>query len=65
MSLASNGSRSSTDDSNECEASKTAIALYQAREEEIERRKMEVRERLSLSSPVPKKKPDGWHKSGR
>ncbi|KAK4403974.1 UNVERIFIED_CONTAM: hypothetical protein Scaly_0561800 [Sesamum calycinum] len=46
MSLASNGSRSSTDDSNECEASKTAIALYQAREEEIERRKMEVRERV-------------------
>ncbi|XP_011102137.2 uncharacterized protein LOC105180173 [Sesamum indicum] len=45
MSLASNGSRS-VDDSNECEASKTAIALYQAREEEIERRKMEVRERV-------------------
>ncbi|KAK4435905.1 hypothetical protein Salat_0754100 [Sesamum alatum] len=46
MSLTSNGSRSSTDDASECEASKTAIALYQAREEEIERRKMEVRERV-------------------
>ncbi|KAG8390777.1 hypothetical protein BUALT_Bualt01G0118700 [Buddleja alternifolia] len=48
-SLASMGSsgRSSTDDSNEYEAaSKTAIASYQAREEEIERKKMEVRERV-------------------
>lgn len=48
MSLASMGSsgRSSTDDNEEHEASKTAIAAYQAREEEIERRKMEVRERV-------------------
>ncbi|KAI3470590.1 hypothetical protein Pfo_027253 [Paulownia fortunei] len=48
MSLASIGSsgRSSTDDNEEYEASKTVIATYQAREEEIERRKMEVRERV-------------------
>ncbi|KAK6144673.1 hypothetical protein DH2020_021493 [Rehmannia glutinosa] len=46
-SLASSGRRSSTDDNDdEHDASKTAIAAYQAREEEIERRKMEVRERV-------------------
>lgn len=48
MSLASIGSggRPSTDDNDECEATKMAIASYQAREEEIERKKMEVRERV-------------------
>lgn len=48
MSLASMGSngRASTDDSDECEATKTAISSYLAREEEIERRKMEVKERV-------------------
>ncbi|KAL7109207.1 hypothetical protein ABFS83_06G158400 [Erythranthe nasuta] len=48
MSLTSMGSngRPSTDDKEEYEASKTAIATYQEREEEIERRKMEVKERV-------------------
>ncbi|EYU38078.1 hypothetical protein ABFS82_06G157800 [Erythranthe guttata] len=48
MSLTSMGSngRPSTDDKEEHEASKTAIATYQEREEEIERRKMEVKERV-------------------
>ncbi|KAL0299038.1 UNVERIFIED_CONTAM: hypothetical protein Sradi_6563600 [Sesamum radiatum] len=44
-SIGSSG-RLSADDEEEDEASKMAIASYQAREEEIERRKMEVRERV-------------------
>ncbi|KAL0303545.1 UNVERIFIED_CONTAM: hypothetical protein Sradi_6222600 [Sesamum radiatum] len=44
-SIGSSG-RLSADDEDEDEASKMAIASYQAREEEIERRKMEVRERV-------------------
>lgn len=47
MSLASMGSNGRpTDDSDECEAAKSAISSYLAREEEIERRKMEVKERV-------------------
>ncbi|KAL8518160.1 hypothetical protein ACS0TY_009498 [Phlomoides rotata] len=48
MSVASmgNGGRASTDGNDECEATKAALASYQAREEEIERRKMEVRGRV-------------------
>ncbi|KAG6414849.1 hypothetical protein SASPL_122223 [Salvia splendens] len=45
VSIGSSG-RSSAGDGEEDETSKTAIASYQARDEEIERRKMEVRERL-------------------
>ncbi|KAK6137969.1 hypothetical protein DH2020_028287 [Rehmannia glutinosa] len=45
-SLASSGRRSTDDNDDEHDASKTVIAAYQAREEEIERRKMEVRERV-------------------
>ncbi|KAL8538802.1 hypothetical protein ACS0TY_000711 [Phlomoides rotata] len=41
-----NSGRSSAGDDEDDEASKEAIASYQAREEEIERRKMEVRRRL-------------------
>ncbi|KAK6138038.1 hypothetical protein DH2020_028234 [Rehmannia glutinosa] len=44
--LASSGRRSTDNNDDEHDASKTAIAAYQAREEEIERRKMEVRERV-------------------
>ncbi|KAL3649946.1 hypothetical protein CASFOL_006349 [Castilleja foliolosa] len=46
MSVASSGRSSTTDDNDEHEASQAVIATYQAREEEIERRKMEVRERV-------------------
>ncbi|KAK4431112.1 hypothetical protein Salat_0873200 [Sesamum alatum] len=45
-SIGSSGRLSADDDDHEDEASKMAIASYQAREEEIERRKMEVRERV-------------------
>lgn len=45
VSIGSSG-RSSAGDAEEDETSKTAIASYQARDEEIERRKMEVRGRL-------------------
>ncbi|KAG6417357.1 hypothetical protein SASPL_119511 [Salvia splendens] len=45
VSIGSSG-RSSAGDGEEDETSKTAIASYQARDEEIERRKMEVRGRL-------------------
>ncbi|KAH6811638.1 hypothetical protein C2S51_025400 [Perilla frutescens var. frutescens] len=45
VSIGSSG-RSSAPDDDDDETSKTAIATYQAREEEIERRKMEVRERV-------------------
>ncbi|XP_047983266.1 reticulocyte-binding protein homolog 2a-like [Salvia hispanica] len=48
MSIASMGSngRPSTDEGDECEATKTAISSYLEREEEIERKKMEVKERV-------------------
>ncbi|XP_042016458.1 reticulocyte-binding protein 2 homolog a-like [Salvia splendens] len=45
VSMWSNG-RPSTDDGDECEATKTAISSYLEREEEIERKKMEVKERV-------------------
>lgn len=45
VSIGSSG-RSSAGDDDDDETSKTAIATYQAREEEIERRKMEVRGRV-------------------
>lgn len=45
VSIGSSG-RSSAGDDDDDEASKTAIASYQAREEEIEKKKMEVREKV-------------------
>ncbi|KAI3458875.1 hypothetical protein Pfo_015538 [Paulownia fortunei] len=45
-SIGSSGRSSAGDVDDEDEASKMAIASYQAREEEIERRKMEMRERV-------------------
>lgn len=46
VSIGSSGRSSAGDEDVDDETSKTAIASYQAREDEIERRKMEVRERV-------------------
>lgn len=44
----SNGSGLSTDEIEDEEMARMAIATFQAREEEIERKKMEVKERVEL-----------------
>ncbi|KAL1542321.1 reticulocyte-binding protein 2 a-like [Salvia divinorum] len=45
-SMGSNGRPSKDEGDDECETTKTAISSYLEREEEIERKKMEVRERV-------------------